>query len=282
MPRAEPPVNERLLRHPLRVLRQMFAELMKAREMAWLMMRRDITVQYRQSLLGILWAFAPPLVLAVGVTLAQRAGVVNLGETALPRPVYIFLSVALWQNFGLALNAPLNGLRTGRAMLTKISFPREVLLVAELGKVIFNFLIQSTFIIALFLYFQIAVSWTLLLFPFALLLLLLLGLTIGLFLAPIGALYKDVGNALGILMGAWMLITPVLYSRPEGSGLFVTIVNWNPVSSMLVTARELATGMPLTMLPGALIVIAATLLLLPAGLLFFRATIPIVVERWSS
>lgn len=273
---------ERALRTPFRLLKEIISDVVGCRSLAYLMMRRDITVQYRQSVFGILWAFAPPVVTAIALSAAKNANVLNLGETNLPYAAYVMLSMALWQNFTQGLNAPLNGLRIGRGLLTKISFPRETVILAEMGKVVFNFLIQLVMIIILFAWYKISVGWGVLLFPVALILLVLLGTTIGLFLAPIGALYNDIANALGIIVNLWLVLTPVFYRPPGTGGIFRAVVALNPVSPLLVTARELATNSPLTHLGGFVLVSALVLIFLPIGLIFYRVTLPTVVERWSS
>jgi lipopolysaccharide transport system permease protein len=65
---------ESKIRHPLRMVRQMGRDLLASRELAWRLMVRDISAQYRQSLFGVLWAFVPPLITAATLTFARNAG----------------------------------------------------------------------------------------------------------------------------------------------------------------------------------------------------------------
>jgi len=78
--------SESLLRHPLLLFKQMWRDLLASRGLAWRLLVRDISAQYRQSFLGILWAFVPPVATAVGLTLANNAKVINISATDLPYP----------------------------------------------------------------------------------------------------------------------------------------------------------------------------------------------------
>jgi lipopolysaccharide transport system permease protein len=269
------------IRHPLRLMRQMWFDLLASRELAWRLMIRDISAQYRQSLLGVIWAFLPPIITAVGIVAAKDTGVVNIGETELPFPAYIMFSMALWQTFVESLNGPLAGVNQAKAMLAKVNFPREAIVLAKIGEVFFNFSIKLILIIALFLWFQIPVTWTVILAPVALVHLVMLGTTIGLFLSPLGVLYNDITKSLPLIIAPWLLLTPVVYPVPT-DGWFGTIVNLNPVTPLLVTTRELATTGVLSNPVGFWVTSGMTLIGLLLAWVLYRLAMPFLVERMSS
>jgi lipopolysaccharide transport system permease protein len=130
-------------------------DLLASRELAWQLMVRDISAQYRQSFLGIFWAVIPPIVMAAGFTLASNSKVIAIGATDLPYPAYVMFSMTLWQTFVEALNAPVQAVAEAKQMLAKINFPREALILAKLGQVFFNFAIKLILIVGLFVWFQI-------------------------------------------------------------------------------------------------------------------------------
>jgi lipopolysaccharide transport system permease protein len=259
----------------------MWRDLLASRELAWRLMVRDIRAQYRQSFLGILWAFIPPIVTAVGFTLAANAKVVNIGVTDLPYPAYVMFSMTLWQTFVEALNGPVQGVTAAKAMLAKINFPREALILAKLGQVFFNFAIKLFLIVGLFIWFQMPVTWSVVLAPVALIHLVMLGTFLGLLLAPLGALYQDFSNGLTLVTGLWLFLTPVVYPVPS-SGTFGTLVKLNPVTPLLVTTRELATTGILSDPQGFWVVSLLAIVGLLLAWLIYRLAIPFVVERMSS
>ena len=174
----------------------MWMDLLGSRELAWRLLVRDISAQYRQSFLGIIWAFIPPIVMAAGFTLASQAKVINVGETDLPYPAYVMFSTALWQTFVEAINGPVKAITEAKPMLARVNFPREALILAKLGEVFFNFAIKLILITGLFIWFRVPITWTVILAPVALIHLILLGTFIGVLLSPLGVLYQDVSKGL--------------------------------------------------------------------------------------
>lgn len=269
------------LKQPLKLFGKMGRDLLASRELAWRLLVRDISAQYRQSLLGIFWAFVPPIVTAAGLTLATNSNVVNFGATDLPYPAYVMFSTALWQTFVDAVNGPVQAVTKAKMMLAKINFPREALILAKLGEVFFNFAIKLLLIVGLFIWFQIPVNWTVILAPVALIHLVLLGTLVGVLLAPLGALYQDFSNGLTLLTGFWLFITPVIYPVPSEGG-FKTIVQLNPVTPLLVTTRELATTGEISNAAGFWVASAIAIIGLLLAWLIYRLAMPFVVERMSS
>lgn len=263
------------------MLAEMWADLLASRPLAWRLMMRDLRAQYRQSILGIVWMFLPPLVLAAGFTLAGQGKVINVAATDLPYPAYVMFSTILWQTFVEALNGPLQAVSNAKQMLTRINFPREAIVLAKLGEVLVNFGVKLILIVLLFIWFRMPITWSALLAPLALLQLIALGTFFGLLLAPFGALYQDVPNGLTMFTSLWLFLTPIVYPVPT-TGLFATIVHANPVTPLLVTTRELATVGTVSDPFAFFLVSAAALAGLLATWVVFRLSMPFVIERVSS
>lgn len=270
-----------LLRRPRFLLWTMWHDLLASRELAWRLMVRDISAQYRQALLGVVWAFIPPIAMAVGFTLAKDANVFTVGETDIPYPAFVMFNTALWQTFADAVTGPVQAVVQAKPMLARVNFPREAIVLAKLGEVGFNFGIKLVLIVGLFFYFRVAVSWTIILAPVALIHLILLGTLVGVLLAPIGVLYQDVSKSLNMIMSFWLLLTPVIYPVPT-EGLFGVLVAWNPVTPLLSTIRELATVGVVSNPVGFWAVSILTLVGLMLTWIGFRIAMPYVVERVTS
>ncbi len=273
--------SESRIRHPPTMLREMWRDLLASRELAWRLLVRDISAQYRQSFLGIFWAIIPAVITAAGFTLAKDNGIINIGATDLPYPAYVMFSMTLWQTFVEALNAPIQGVTAGKAMLARINFPREALVLSKLGEVFFNFGVKLILIVLLFIWFKMPVSGSVILAPVALIHLVALGTFIGLILAPMGALYQDISRAMTLLTGLWLFLTPVVYPVPNG-GVFGTIVKFNPVTPLLVTTRELATTGTVSDPMGFWLASSIGLVGLFFAWIIYRVSMPYIVERISS
>lgn len=272
---------ESLIKHPIKLLKQMWQDLLASRELTWQLMVRDIRAQYRQSFLGIAWAFLPPIITAAGFTLANKANVINIQVTDIPYPAYVMFSMALWQTFVEALNGPIQAVTLAKPMLARVNFPREAIILAKLGEVFFNFAIKLILIVAVFIWFRVSVSWTVILAPVALIHLIMLGTLIGTLLSPLGALYQDVSKGLTMVTGFWLFLTPVVFPIPK-EGLFGLLVRLNPVTPLLVTTRELATTGIISEPFGFWVVSILTIIGVLLAWIAFRLAMPYVIERVSS
>jgi lipopolysaccharide transport system permease protein len=269
------------MKDPRQLLKDMGRDLLASRELAWRLMVRDISAQYRQSFLGFLWAVIPAIVLAATFTFAKNGGVVNIGATDIPYPAYVMFSMTLWQTFVESLLGPIQAVAAAKAMVARISFPREALILAKLGEVFFNFSIKLVLIIGLFIWFQIPVTWSVILAPVALIHLILLGTAIGVFLAPMSALYQDFSKGITLATGFWLFLTPVVYPVPT-DGAFGSVIKLNIVTPLLVTTRELATTGVISNPQGFWIASAIAIIGLLLAWVIYRLSMPYVVERISS
>jgi lipopolysaccharide transport system permease protein len=271
---------ESSLRIPRVFLRSMVNDLSSCGYIAWRLFVRDIQVRYRQTALGYLWVFAPPLIAAGGLMLASEGGIINIAKTDIPYPVYVILSMALWQTFTEAMNGPIQAIAEAKAMLGKINFPREALVIAKIGDVFFSLLIKIILVVVVFAWFDIGVTWKVIFAPFAILSLVVFGTLCGLAVAPLAALYQDVGKTVSILTTGWLLLTPVLYPTPQNSA-FAEIVRLNPVTPLLVTARELITTGSVSGPISFLVVTGCSVIVLLVTWVIFRLAIPFIAERIS-
>lgn len=267
------------LREPGKLLRSMFRDLLASRELAWRLFLRNNSAQYRQTILGYLWAFLPPVATSITFVFLASQKVVNIGNTGgVPYIAFVLIGTTLWQTFVDAINAPIKIVQSSKAMLAKINFPREALLLAGFGEVLFNFAVRSLILVATVLWFQLPVHATLALVPIGVLALIGLGLMLGLLLTPFGLLYQDIGRGLIIVTGFWMLLTPIVYPVPK-SGAGAIIAQLNPVSPLVICTREWLTQGATTQLAPFLLIAASTLVLLFLGWIFYRLTMPIIIER---
>ena len=256
----------------------MWASLCASRELAWRLTVRDVSARYRHTFLGFLWAFLPPLATSAIFVFLNSQKVLDIGPTPIAYAPYVLIGTTLWQMFVDALQAPLRTVEQSRDMLIKINFPREALILSGLGLVGFNFLIRIVILVGTFLYFQIPVTPWILLAPLAMLMLVVLGTMVGLILTPLGILYKDVGQLLTISITFWLFLTPVVYPPPT-DGPAAILSTLNPVSPLLITARDWMIGVPSEQLPAFVAVSIGTVLFLCIGWLLFRLAMPHVIAR---
>jgi lipopolysaccharide transport system permease protein len=272
---------EAFVTSPRRLLADMLQDLGRSRELAWTLALRDIKAQYRGSLLGYLWAFITPLVSTALWVFLSAAGVIKVAATDIPYPAYVFSGTMLWQIFTESLSSPLNQITSSRGMLAKLNFPREALILSGAIKVAFNGLVKLAVLLPVLLFLGVVPDHHLLLLPLALLALLLVGFSVGLVLAPLGALYADVGRFIPLVTQMLMYLTPVVFALPS-EGVMARLFLLNPLTPVVLTARAWLTGQPAAMLPYFGGVALAALVLLFFGWVLYRITMPVLIERMSS
>lgn len=265
----------------LQLLKASLKDLYSSRFLARQLAERDIKAQYRQSYLGILWAFILPLGTAFVWIFLNNTGTVKLSDTGIPYPLYAFSGTLIWSIIVAAINSPLQSTNAARGILTKINFPKEALILSGIYKLLFNSSIKVVLLILFVFIYGVGFNWSLLLFPLTILGAILFGTTIGLFITPIGLLYSDISKLISFGMQFLMYITPVVYSIPK-TGLMRTVMKWNPISSIILTARDLSVGFEPTFLTYFLVVLGVCIPFLLIGLVIYRISIPIIVERLSA
>jgi lipopolysaccharide transport system permease protein len=265
---------------PIAHFREMFADLRQAQYLAVRFAIRDIKGMYRQSLLGILWAFIVPAVNTLVWIMLRSSGIVSFEHEGLPYVVYVFSGTMLWAVFTESLLAPLMETTANKSILSKINFPKEGLIIAGFYKLLFNTGIKILLIAIMMLVYGIAPDATIIFFPFALLAMIVAGFAVGLLLAPIGLLYTDIGKGLPIFMQLFMYLSPVIYLVPA-EGTLRTIMTINPITPLISNCRNWLMGMPGEYLGYFISINILVVFLLFAGWFFYRLSIPVIVERAS-
>lgn len=263
-----------------RLLKESFGDINKSRFLSFQLAKRDISAMYRQSYLGILWAFITPLATALVWIFLNNSGTVRVTDTGIPYPVYAFSGTLLWSIITEAINAPIKSTTGSKSILSKINFPKEALVMSGILKLLFDSSVKVILLVIFIFAFGVGFHWSLLLFPFAIFGGVFIGTTVGLFITPLGMLYKDVGKMITFALQFLMYVTPVVYAIPK-SGIMKTVMEWNPLTPIILTARDLAVGMPPTYLTYFLFVIACCVPLFFIALIFYRVSMPVLVERMS-
>jgi len=266
---------------PDKAVREMYADLRASTGLAWRLTIRDISAQYRQSYLGLLWAFILPLTNTLVWVFLSSSGIVAVSKTTVPYPVFVFVGTILWSVLVDAVNAPLQQSNSAKQMLAKLNFPREAIILSGIYTTLFNAGIRIVLLLAILPLLGVPWSATLLLFPLALFSIVLTGTAIGLTLTPLGLLYTDVTKGLPLLMQALMYSAPVVFPVPE-EGWGRIVLTLNPLAPLIVTGRDWLTGSTGEYLLGFVVVTAFFGLLLFAAWAVFRLAMPILIERMSS
>ena len=261
-----------------RIWPMMMRDLVRSRELIWRLMVRDLSVRYRQSILGYAWAVLPPIVMVAVFTFLSRTRVLNIGQTSLPYVSYALWSIGIWQLFAGSLQACTNSLTNAGSLVTKINFPKEALIFGAMGQPLFDFLVRLIPVIIVFIWQGVVPSWQALFLPFVFVPILLLALGFGFVLAIANLLLRDIGNALGIVLAFGVFLAPIVYPPPV-NWPFVLVNFLNPLSPLLITTQDMIGTGHLSRPTAFTCSIIFALVVFFVGWRFFRTAIYRIAER---
>jgi len=253
--------------------RDALRELAKSRDAVWELIWRDVASRYRQSFLGLGWAILTPLALVLVFVYLRGVDVVNGGPTDVPYPLFLYTGLLPWQLMQAAVTRMTGCLVANPTLVTRVRFPREIVVIASMGGAVFDFVLGTIVLAGFFVWYGVAPQWTVVFAPLLLAVQMAFALGLGLVLSVLNGALRDIANMVPLGMVLWMFLTPVLY--PRGAPW----MDWiNPMSPFVVAFRDLAfTGSLST--PGPLAVATiATLVLLPLAWRLFQVMLPRVAE----
>ena len=271
------------LRNPLKLILTIFADIWRSRELIGMLFQRDLKAAYRQSYLGYIWILLPAIATTAAWYYMTNQGLINVGKTNIPYPAFVMIGQIIWGTFTAAFGAPQMGFNGGSAVFMKLKVPPEAFLANAIAKIIFDLLVKTVLIIAIFAIFwnELTISWTILLVPVGLAITMLFGASLGLFMVPLGSLYSDVGRIVAMAMPFLMYTTPVIFPLAKGDGLAATLMSWNPLSPAIEVTRCWLTqgAADPNLVFGLLILIPISLTLGIVGLVILRIAMPHLVVR---
>lgn len=248
------------------------------RELASRLFKRDLKVSYRKSFLGIFWLFLPPLATAGIWIFLNQQRVVAIQQTPMAYAGFALCGAILWSLFAESIAKPIQRYQSVMTMTTKLNFPREAIVLACIYDLTFSLFLKTVILVAGLWAFGYPPVWQFVPALFFIFLLMLVGLSLGIFLSPLGLLYTDIGKALPIVLPFAMYLTPVIYPMRSG-GRLAFLQKWNPVTPFLERARSLMGDYEFTMQGELFWWSMAIVLILVVGLMMLRIALPIIVER---
>ena len=273
--------SKSLFVQPYKLLSAVWRDFLDSRFLAFRLAQRDISAQYRQALLGILWALIIPLFNSFLWILLNSSNVVKVGEFPGSYTLFVLTGTMLWSIFSDSINQPLLQLNANKALISKVNFPHEALILSGIFQILFNTIIKFLVVFFYIIVSTATVSPSIALFPLFIIPLILVGTFLGVSLLPFGALYTDVARILPILTQFLYFLSPVVF-LPDKNSTLGALVSYNPVSLLIVNSRAVICGFPLEDLGHWLFITLFSLSLLVLFWVFYRAVKPIIIERISS
>jgi lipopolysaccharide transport system permease protein len=265
------PIDDRRLIEELR-------DLWRGRGVLAVLIKRDIAIRYRQAALGILWALLQPLVTTAIFTIVFVV-FIRLPSTDVPYPVFAFAGAVIWQYLNRAVTEGTSSLVANSSLITKVYFPRIVVPLVAPCSAALDCLLGTAALLVIAVFFQAHLHWTAVLVPVVVLFVGLFGYAVALCLAPLQAIYRDIGILLPFALQIAMYLSPIAYP----ASIVPESVRWlyrlNPIAVMVDAMRSALVGSEPPPAAGIIFTLALTGLLLWSGLAIFRRLEGTLVDR---
>lgn len=244
-------------------------DLWTYRELLYFLTWRDIKVRYKQTLLGAAWAIIQPLFTMLIFTLffGKLAG---LPSDNIPYPIFAYAGLLPWTFFANAVTNSGNSLVGNSNLITKVYFPRMIIPGAAVAAGFLDFAIAFLVLLGLMVYYGIALTWTITMFPALLLLTGLLALGAGMWMSALNVRYRDIRYALPFLIQLLMFASPIIYPLNLIPGKWRWIVALNPLTGIIEGYRASLLGRSFDWMALAISTIITLVLLICSAYAFRR------------
>lgn len=222
-------------------------ELWQKRYLIWLFIKRDITVQFKQTIFGMGWYFISPL-FTMFMYIVVFGRIAEIPTDDIPQPVFYLSGICLWEYFSECLTAVSGTFQTNANLFGKVYFPRLVSPVSVVASKLFRFSLQLCTFVFVYLFFvlkgvELRPNWYLLLFPVIVLIIQGLALGLGLIISSLTTKYRDLTNFFGVFVSLWMYATPIVYPLSYVTNPTLhKIMLLNPMTALIETFKYGAYG----------------------------------------
>jgi len=211
----------------------------KAKELLWNLVVKELKVRYKNSVLGFLWALLNPLLMMIVFTIVFSI----LMKGAIRQehyPLFLLCGYLPWIFFNTSISESTTSISLNGTLINKVYFPREFLPISKTLSSLVNFILSTSVLIPFLLIFGIKLKWYIIFLPIVIILQLLFTIGLGLFFSSVNVFFRDVGNLIEILMLTWMFLTPLWYPIQlvkDSAPKYVYIYLLNPMASFVAVYR---------------------------------------------
>jgi lipopolysaccharide transport system permease protein len=207
-------------------------ELWAYRELLYFFMWRDVKVRYKQTVLGVLWVVLQPLMMML-VFAFLFGKTVGIRSDGVSYPLFAYAGLVMWTFFSSAVNAAGNSLVNSAGLITKVYFPRMLVPAAAVGAVLVDFAVSFMPLAVLMIFWKVPVTSGLLLIPLFIVLVVMLALGFGMWMAALNVKYRDIKMALPFLLQLWFFASPIIYPLSLIQGKLRWVLALNPMAGII-------------------------------------------------
>ena len=191
-------------------------------------------MRYKQTVIGIVWAVLQPLLMMVVFSIFfGRLGGLEEKAEGIPYPLFVLVGLLPWQLFAHALTQSSNSLVAEQRLITRVYFPRLVAPLASVLSGLADFLVAFTLLIPVMWWWNVRPTWAFLALPVLIVFVVVTALSVGLWLAALNVLYRDVRYTIPFLTQFWLFVTPIVYPSRIVPEQWQLLYGLNPMAGVV-------------------------------------------------
>ncbi len=219
-------------------------ELWRGRELFSLLVWRDISIRYKQTLLGGLWAILQPLIAMLIFTIFFGR-VAGIRDSSIPYPLFAYSGLLLWTFFANSVTASSNSLVGNQVLVSKVYFPRLFIPLASMGAILLDLCTGFLLVVPMLLVYKWPLSASMLLLPAFVLGTFLAAGGLGLFLSALNVRFRDVKYVVPYFVQIGLFVSPVIYPLRYVPQRYRFFLDLNPMTGMISGFRSCLLGQPI-------------------------------------
>jgi lipopolysaccharide transport system permease protein len=250
---------------------QYWRDLWRYRELLYFLSWRDILVRYKQTAIGVAWAFLRPFLTMVVFTVVFGK-IAKLPSDGIPYPILVFSAMLPWQFFANSLTESSTSLITNVNLVSKTYFPRLILPTSSVVVAFIDFAISFVILLGLMAYFAFWPTWRMLILPGFTALAFAVALGPGLLITALNVRYRDFRYVVPFIVQMGLYISPVGFSSSVIPDKYRLLYSLNPMVGVIDGFRWSICGNTTLYWPGFLVSLVVTAVMLLIAVVYFRRT----------
>jgi len=263
----------RLIIEPGRIEREYWRDLWRYRELFYVLAWRDVSVRYKQTVIGVLWALLQPLLTMIVFTVIFNRIAKMPAQEGIPYPLLVLAGTLPWQFFSTALAGASQSLVGNANLISKVYFPRLIIPTSSVVTAFIDLLIGFSLMLAAMAWYQFLPPWQIIFLPFFVVLAFLTALGPGLLITALNVKYRDFRYIIPFTLQLGYFVSPVGYASGHVGDKWKLLYSLNPVVGVIDGFRWSLLGGENQIDPRSFgLSLAVTAALLVWGISYFRRT----------
>ena len=212
-------------------------KLAQYKDLIWTLCIHRVKVRYKQSVIGIFWAILQPLAVMLIFTFVFSL-IARMPSEGTPYAIFAYSALLPWNYFSSGVSNATISLASHAQFVTKVYFPREILPISYVAAALFDFIVASTLLAALMVYYRVPLTVNALYALPIITVLTCFALAMSFLFSATQVRFRDIGVAVPLLLQVWLFATPVIYPLSAVPERFHTLYMLNPMVGIIESFRQ--------------------------------------------